>query len=168
VDFTVLHPRAEHFPAFDAVPPRANALSCVLRVSDGTSSLLLTGDIEAAQEAALLSSAAAGTELASTVLVAPHHGSKTSSTPAFLDAVRPELALFQAGYRSRFGHPAPDVVQRYDERRIAVVRSDGCGAWIWRSDAPPRAGVCERIVSRRYWHHPSALEQGLSGQLRVP
>jgi competence protein ComEC len=171
VDFAVLHPRREHPPAFDAVPPRANTLSCVLRVSDGTRSLLLTGDIEAAQEAALVAGSAAGqpgTELASTVLVAPHHGSKTSSTPTFLDAVKPELALFQAGYRSRFGHPAPEVVRRYSERRIAVVRSDGCGAWSWGSDAPPRAGVCERVVSRRYWHHPSALEQGLSGQLRTP
>jgi competence protein ComEC len=168
VEFELLHPRAEHYPAFDAVPPRANALSCVLRVSDGTRSLLLSGDAEAAQEASMLAGQAAGTELASTVLVAPHHGSKTSSTPAFLDAVKPELALFQAGYRSRFGHPAPEVVQRYDERRIAVVRSDRCGAWIWRSDAPPQAGVCERLVSRRYWHHPAALEQGLSGQPKEP
>jgi competence protein ComEC len=164
VVFELLHPPPQDYPAFDAVPPRANALSCVLRVSDGQHSLLLTGDIEAAQEAALLAASSTGgpnTHLRSTVLVAPHHGSKTSSTPAFLDAVAPELALFQAGYRSRFGHPAPEVLARYDERRIAVVRSDACGAWVWRSDAPVRDGACERLVSRRYWHHPAALEQGL-------
>jgi len=164
VRFEILHPRSGDFPSFEAVPPRANALSCVLRVSAGAASALLTGDIEAAQEAALLATTRdSATALASTVLVAPHHGSKTSSSPAFLDAVAPGLALFQAGYRSRFGHPAPEVEARYRERRITVVRSDRCGAWIWRSDAPLSSGVCQRNVARRYWHHPGALEESGSG-----
>jgi competence protein ComEC len=136
-------------PAADARVPRPNALSCVLRVQDAHgASVLLTGDIEAAQEVSLALGDAAA--LPSTVLMVPHHGSRTSSTPAFLDAVAPRMAFVQAAYRSRFGHPAPDVLARYDARAIRVVRSDRCGAWTWRGDGP---GVCEREQRRRYWHH---------------
>ncbi len=85
------------------------------------------------------------------MLVVPHHGSRTSSSPEFLDAVRPAVAVFQAGYRNRFGHPAPDVVERYRMRGIAVVASPACGAWQWPHDGPP-AGRCERDLARRYWH----------------
>jgi hypothetical protein len=74
------------------------------------------------------------------VLLVPHHGSRTSSTAAFIDAVAPRVAVVQAGYRSRFGHPAPDVVARYAERGIEVVRSDRCGAWTW----PPTAQALQR------------------------
>ena len=143
VRFEVLHPT----PADMASAAKPNAVSCVLRVVDALGrSALLTGDIEAPQEAALLQRMGAG--LASTVLVVPHHGSRTSSTPAFLDAVQPERAIVQAGYRSRFGHPAPDVLARYAERRIDVVRTDQCGAWLWHDGA----GHCTRDVRRRYWH----------------
>jgi competence protein ComEC len=109
--------------------------------------VLLTGDIEAAQEAALVQRL--GGALASDVLVVPHHGSKTSSTPAFLDAVAPSWAVVQAGYRNRFGHPAPAVVARYAARGIVVVQNVACGAWTWDGDA----GRCERDARRRYWHH---------------
>jgi competence protein ComEC len=81
------------------------------------------------------------------MLVVPHHGSRTSSTDAFIDAVRPETAVVQAAYRSRFGHPAPDVVARYTERGITVVRTDACGAWLWHDGAQ----ACTRDVQRRYW-----------------
>ena len=89
------------------------------------------------------------------MLIAPHHGSKTSSTPAFLDAVAPRFAVFQAGYRSRFGHPAPEVLASYRERAIGIDTSPACGAWTWSSAAPdtPR---CERKARRRYWHHQPA------------
>jgi competence protein ComEC len=112
--------------------------------------VLLTGDIEAAQEAALLQRTEPGA-LASTVLLVPHHGSRTSSTAAFIAAVSPATAVVQAAYRSRYGHPAPDVVQRYARQGIDVVRSDHCGAW---TRPPGGAGVCERQAARRYWHHP--------------
>ena len=82
-------------------------------------------------------------------MLVPHHGSRTSSTPAFLEAVAPRVALVQAAYRSRFGHPAPDVVARYEERGIEVVRTDRCGAWSWRSDQA--RGRCERQENPRYW-----------------
>ena len=146
VRFEVLQPTA---PELAAPPSRANAVSCVLRVQDTAGrSVLLTGDIEAAQEAALVARDPAA--LRSTVLLVPHHGSKTSSTEAFLDAVAPRLAVVQAGYRSRFGHPAAEVLARYEARDIALKRSDRCGAWTWTGDGD---GRCEREVSRRYWHH---------------
>ena len=147
VSFEVLHPTVvDH--ARDAKP---NAVSCVLRVTDAQGrSALLTGDIEAPQEAALV--ARLGQALRSTLLLVPHHGSKTSSTGAFLDAVQPQVALVQAGYRSRFGHPAPEVLARYQARGIMVVRSDRCGAWTW-SDG---AFECARDTRRRYWHWADA------------
>jgi len=86
------------------------------------------------------------------VLLVPHHGSRTSSSGDFLDALRPRLALVQAGYRNRFGHPAPDVLQRYQDRGIQAHTSVQCGAATWRSDAPERLR-CERQAERRYWHH---------------
>lgn len=143
VRFELLHPSA----AALAAGGKPNTLSCVLRVVGEGASMLLAGDLEAAQESALV---AAGTELRADVLVVPHHGSRTSSTPAFIDAVAPRTAVFQAGYRSRFGHPAPDIVARYEARAITTVRSDRCGAWTL-----PPAGTpwCERQVSSRYWHH---------------
>lgn len=148
VHFEVLHPQPDAYAAA-SVPAAPNAVSCVLRVSTGLRSALLAGDIEQPQEAALLR---AGAPLQADVLLVPHHGSKTSSSAPFLDAVQPSLALVQAGYRNRFGHPAEAVVQRYRERGIRVVDSAGCGAAVWRS-ARPGEVACEREVGERYWQH---------------
>jgi competence protein ComEC len=129
-------------------------MSCVLRVSSTGArarSVLLTGDIEREQEAALVA-ASMPEALRSDVLIVPHHGSRTSSTAAFLDAVKPRVAVFQAGYRNRFGHPAPDVMARYLERGIEARVSPDCGAWRWDAGGAPD-GVCHRDAARRYWHH---------------
>ena len=154
VHFDVLRPDAADYER----TLKPNAMSCVLRVSDPRAaghSVLLTGDIEREQEAALIASH--GERLHSDVLIVPHHGSRTSSTAAFLDAVQPKVAVFQAGYRNRFGHPAPDVLARYRERGIAVVTSPRCGAWRWDGAAEsPAEGVCQRDAVRRYWHHRGA------------
>jgi competence protein ComEC len=147
VQFTVLSPAPEDYDR----DLKSNAMSCVLRVQGARRTALLTGDAEAPQEAAMLARDAAA--LKADVLVVPHHGSRTSSTPAFIDAVAPQTAVFQAGYRSRYGHPAPDVVARYRERGITLVRSDFCGAWT----QPPQhgsTGTCIRQSQHRYWHHP--------------
>jgi competence protein ComEC len=147
VQFSVLHPPAADY----AAPAKPNAMSCVLQVRDADGrSALLTGDIEAPQEAALTQRT--GAALNSTVLLVPHHGSRTSSTDALLDAVQPEVAVVQAGYRSRFGHPAPEVLARYRERGIMLVRSDRCGAWTWDG----AASQCAREQRRRYWHWTDA------------
>ena len=145
VRFEMLHPQAG-----DYVPSaRPNGLSCVLRVQGaGGRSLLLAGDIEAAQEAALVGRLGAG--LRSQVLWVPHHGSKTSSSEAFVGAVAPGTAVVQAAYRNRFGHPAPEVLARYRAWGIEVVRSDACGAWTWDAQGVER---CQRETARRYWHH---------------
>jgi len=148
VRFEVLHPPAGPAPA----RTKPNAVSCVLRVGNGRAHALLAGDIERPQEAAL---AAGGAALRADVLLVPHHGSKTSSSAVLLEAVRPRLALVQAGYRNRFGHPAPEVVGRYAERGIAVFASPACGAAGWTSLAPGRVH-CERQGAPRYWHHLAA------------
>ncbi|MFT4241380.1 MAG: DNA internalization-related competence protein ComEC/Rec2, partial [Acidovorax sp.] len=148
VAFELLHPQ----PGDAALAAKPNALSCVLRVraNDGATALL-AGDIEAPQEQALAARDAAA--LRADVLLAPHHGSKTSSSAAFLDAVQPRTILVQSGYRNRFGHPAPEVLARYAERGIGVVESPRCGAATW-STARPDAVACERATQARYWHHP--------------
>ncbi|HLL11208.1 MAG TPA: competence protein ComEC, partial [Rubrivivax sp.] len=150
VHFEVLHP----LPAEHAKAPKPNAASCVLKVQGSQASALLTGDIESAQEAALVQRL--GAALHADVLQVPHHGSRTSSTAAFIEAVAPRAAFVQAAYRSRFGHPAPDVVARYEQRGVELIRSDRCGAWTLSALG---AAFCERQRSRRYWHHAVAARQ---------
>ncbi|MDP3309817.1 MAG: ComEC/Rec2 family competence protein, partial [Polaromonas sp.] len=148
VDFEVMHPSAGDY----ATTQKSNAMSCVLRIFNGSSAALLAGDIELAQEQRLV---AAGLDLKADLLLVPHHGSKTSSSAAFLDAVQPSLALAQVGYRNRFGHPAPLVLERYRERGIRVLSSPACGAATWTSGQPDSVS-CQRQTGLRYWHHPSA------------
>jgi competence protein ComEC len=148
VRFDVLHPQGG---AYDA-PAKPNALSCVLRISSGDRAVLLAGDIEEAQEAQLV---ADGVNLRADVLLVPHHGSKTSSSAAFLQAVQPTLALVQAGYRNRFGHPATVVVERYRRENILLIDSPHCGAFVWQSWRleAPQNDACLRLREQRYWHH---------------
>jgi competence protein ComEC len=148
VHFAVLHPGPQDYDG----QPRPNAVSCTLRITNGRAAALLAGDIEQPQEAALVEG---GAPLQADVLLVPHHGSKTSSSGDFLDAVKPRLALVQAGYRNRFGHPAAPVMARYADRGIRVVRSDACGAARW-SSAAPDAVACERERSSHYWNHRPA------------
>jgi competence protein ComEC len=91
-------------------------------------------------------------------LLAPHHGSKTSSSQPFLQALQPGIALVQAGYRNRFGHPAPEVVARYRAQGTQLVESTRCGAATWRSQAPTQVH-CERDERQRYWHRSLAPSQ---------
>ncbi len=151
VDFEILHPQAEDYGA----GYQPNAMSCTLRISNGRRSALLVGDIEQAQEAQLVAQAArtpGAVVLRADLLLVPHHGSKTSSSAAFLDAVQPQWALVQAGYRNRFGHPVAPVLARYAQRSIAVVDTAHCGAISWDS-AQPQAVQCQRAQALRYWHH---------------
>ncbi len=124
----VLHPSARRGNS----PPRggkrrsgSNADSVVLRVGIGDRWALLTGDIEAEQEDALVAS---GALLRAQVLKVPHHGSRTSSTPGFLAAIRPEVGLVSVGYRNPFHHPHPDIVERYAAAGIRFFRTDLHGA----------------------------------------
>jgi competence protein ComEC len=157
VRFDVLHPTPAHYDA----GLKSNDLSCVLRITSASGRrALLAGDLEAGQERALVLREA---DLHADVLLVPHHGSKTSSSAEFLAAVRPEVGLVQAGYLSRFGHPAPPVLARYQAAGIAVVASPACGAWRWQSDVPSARGVCERDRERRYWTDHGLAVDGLAG-----
>jgi competence protein ComEC len=121
--FDMLHPTPG---SYDDADLKTNARSCTLRISNGRRTLLLAGDVEAAQESALLERAR--DRLRADVLLAPHHGSGTSSTPAFLQAVRPEAAIFQVGYRNRYHHPKAEVYERYGALGIRRLRTDEAGA----------------------------------------
>ncbi len=148
VQFSILHPQAADYES----PHPPNALSCVLRIlSTGARSqtALLVGDIERVQEELLV---AAQAPLKADVLLVPHHGSKTSSSEAFLAAVQPREAWVQSGYRNRYGHPVAAVMQRYQERGIVVHDSPHCGAMTWRSDSPSQT-LCDRSVEMHYWSH---------------
>jgi competence protein ComEC len=94
--------------------------SVVLRLVYGSIAVLLTGDIEQAAENALIES---GVNLRADVLKVPHHGSRTSSTEGFIDAVQPRYAVISVGERSRFGHPHPSVVNRYVESGVEVFQT---------------------------------------------
>jgi competence protein ComEC len=97
----------------------------------GANAILLTGDIERESEARLVQS---GVNLQAQVLKIPHHGSKTSSTEAFIDAVRPRLAIVSAGERSRFGHPHATVVERYRSRGVELLQTGRDGMITVQSD----------------------------------
>jgi competence protein ComEC len=123
VDFEILHPQADSYTSHAL---KANARSCALKLTAGGKSILLAGDIEAEQEAQLLDRAAG--QLQADVIIAPHHGSGTSSTYAFLQAVKPQLALFLVGHRNRYRHPKQEVVERYLRLGVACLRTDQSGA----------------------------------------
>lgn len=147
VDFEVLHPQLGDYE----VQNKPNAMSCVLRIASVQGSALLVGDIEKKQEARLIKSSPKA--LRADLLLVPHHGSKTSSSEAFLDVVQPRTALVQAGYRNRYAHPANLVMERYQNRGIVVMQTPLCGAVTWQSWRAAPA-PCQRLDSPRYWWHP--------------
>ncbi len=145
VGFQFLHPGADS-------SGKDNNNSCVLQVTVGETSLLLPGDIESAPERELV--ALSGAELRSDILVAPHHGSLTSSSEEFLAAVRPEHVLFSIGYRNRFGFPKEKVLARYREIGAATHDTAGHGSITFvlggDSELGPRY---HREEEERFWHH---------------
>jgi competence protein ComEC len=127
-----------------------NDRSCVLQITAGNHSALLTGDISSKVESRLIENY--GTALKSDILLAPHHGSKSSSSSAFLNLVAPDIALVSNGFQNRFRHPNPDVVSRYRDQGAFLVSTADNGwseltvtakGWSWVSR--------ERIDAKRYW-----------------
>ena len=114
LSITVLHPRASAAD-YDG---HLHDMNIVVRAEYGDFSVLLTGDAEAEIEHQLI---AAGAELGSTVLKLGHHGSRTSSSAAFLQAVSPEVVVYQAGIDNRYGHPHPEVLLRVQRRLNADI-----------------------------------------------
>ena len=124
VDFTFLHPPAT---AFDDPRRTRNRLSCALRITAaGGQSLLITADLEGADEARLVREMAPA--LRAQVMQVPHQGSKHSSTPAFVEAVGARAVVVPAGYRNPYGHPHPEVVARYARAGARLWRTDRDGA----------------------------------------
>ena len=155
VRFTVLHPtRAE----YDDARAKTNDRSCVVRIDSAYGSALLTGDLEAKSEALLLRTNP--TALRADVLVVPHHGSRTSSTPAFIAAVAPTIAVFACGYRNRFGHPRPDIVARYEAASVQMTRTDQAGAvTLMFASGVPLVPIAARATRQRYWMDAPSFEQ---------
>ena len=135
--------------SYDNPALKPNARGCTLRITAGAHTILLAADIEAAQEAELVLSQAAS--LSADVLLAPHHGSGTSSTPAFLAAVHPQLALFQVGYRNRYHHPKSEVYARYAALGISRIRTDESGA-VELASADGFIARQYRREHARYWY----------------
>ncbi|CAC9595286.1 DNA internalization-related competence protein ComEC/Rec2 [uncultured Gammaproteobacteria bacterium] len=104
---------------------KGNNTSCVLKISNKKYSVLLTGDIERKAEHHLVQNNKE--ELKSTIMLAPHHGSKTSSTQAFLNAVSPSLIVVSSGFNNRFKHPAKTIIKRYQSNGIKVLKTSCSG-----------------------------------------
>jgi competence protein ComEC len=145
VGFAILHP-ARDFAA------RGNESSCVLKVSARGGSVLITGDIEARGETAIVRSGG----LASDVVVVPHHGSATSSSQAFVDAAAAKLALVSAGYANRWGFPKPAVTTRWERGGAHVAVTADEGALTVSIDAAGPTLTAERARRRHYWQAPAA------------
>ena len=143
VDFEILNPAS--FKNY-----HGNNSSCVLRVSNGQHSVLLTGDIEQSVESRLINSIP--NKLTATVLIAPHHGSKTSSSLAFIDAVSPEIVVFSAGYRNRFGFPKQDIISRYESRQVKILNTARDGALLFRFENSEMIISRHRHQSWRFWN----------------
>lgn len=151
VTFHMLHPDPGDYS-------RGNDASCVLQVRAASGdSALLPGDIEAAAELALVRRH--GAELASAVLIAPHHGSRSSSTPDFIAAVAPRWVLFPVGYRNRYGFPRAEVSARYRAHGSRLLTSAGSGAIELRlgEGGAELRPTQHRRLARRYWQPPPEI-----------
>lgn len=126
-----------------------NDRSCVTWVTNGSFTVLLPGDIERMGERRLMAVELPPIDL----LVVPHHGSRTSSTPAFLNHVDPALAVISAGFANRFGHPDTVVLERYRHRGIPLINTATAGAVTVRL-RPGKPARVERARSthRRFWY----------------
>jgi competence protein ComEC len=154
VRFEILHPTGA---SYDDSRVKDNDRSCVLKIESASLSVLLPGDIERRSERALI--AARADALRADVLLAPHQGSSSSSSPGFVAAVGARAVIFPVGYRNRFGHPRPDVLTRYVESGARVYRTDRDGALL--IEAAPDSPVHitpYRAIRRRYWQSASQAE----------
>ena len=147
VRFEILHPP---HAAYDDARTKDNDRSCVLMIHTRAGRILVPADVERRAEAQLL--AAHGDRVFADVLVAPHQGSKTSSTPHFVERVKPRAVIFPVGYRNRFGHPNQEVVDRYRATGSRIYRTDRDGALTLIFSAAGSIRIEPyRAVYRRYW-----------------
>jgi competence protein ComEC len=138
VTFTML------YPSIDLLNLDNNS-SCVLKITAGKTSILLTGDIEKSAEDYLVTHAA--TLLPATILVAPHHGSKTSSSLNFIDLINPQYVLFPIGYLNRYHFPNNSVIKRYQTIHAQLLNTANSGAIVMHISA--KAGVVKILQARQ-------------------
>lgn len=144
--FEMLYPTPESYENPHLKP---NSRSCTLKITHGGHAILLPGDVERVDETELVDRQ--GEQLRANVLLAPHHGSGTSSTANFLRAVDPQIALFQVGYRNRYKHPKREIYERYGALGIHRLRSDESGAVTLRFSRDIRVEEY-RGTHARYWY----------------
>ena len=150
VRFDILHPQIADYGVGDgtkSVRKTTNGVSCVLKVSTESLSVLLTGDIEAREEKAIIERSPS--LLPSDVLLVPHHGARASSSPEFIEAVGARDVVFSAGYRNAFNHPRPEVLARYSAGRHWRTDRDGAIRVVLAGAGDLSAW---RTEHRRYWH----------------
>lgn len=146
VDFRVLHPGRN-----ERESNNINNSSCVLLIESNGQRVLLTGDIEEQAERRLLSEWQP--LLSADIVQAPHHGSRSSSSPAFVAAVGARWVIMAAGYNNRFAHPHPEIVSRYQQAGAQVEITAYTGAVLFElGGAQPRVLARHRDESRRFWH----------------
>ena len=160
VDFHIWHPR-EHTNFEDHHPRKPNEVSCVLEVRNQTASFWLTGDVEKQGEAEiterLTQKALNHLRNKNLIFMAPHHGSKTSSSQELLTALSPDEAFTQNGYRNRYGHPHSSVTARYQSMNIPFYQTPNTGAQVWsfyNANKLNKAPLFQRGYSQRLWHRP--------------
>jgi competence protein ComEC len=152
-------------PPSDLDRLKDNDQSLVLGLSFGSARVLFTGDIEAAGEADLV--AATNGTLASVVLKVPHHGSRTSSSARFVDAVAPTVAVVSAGFENRYRFPHPEVLRRYAAHHSTVLRTDLDGAVQVRIDAAGHIDIrCASAVTLQNSRHELTLTLAKHGVKR--
>jgi competence protein ComEC len=160
VEFYVWHPH-ETTLFQSAYSLKPNEMSCVLEVRNSSASFWLTGDIEKQGESAIVS------RLSSEVLqsiaeknlvfMAPHHGSKTSSSVELLKGLNPDIAFAQNAYKNRYGHPHSSVVTRYQDMKIPLFQTALTGTQIWiayKQFKPQTSLIFWRTLDNRLWHRP--------------
>ena len=146
VRFDVLNPG----PWTNVAQTKENNRGCVLKISSRAGSILLPADIERESEWELTQNH--DHDLSATVMLAPHHGSKTSSSMEFLRAVQPQIVMVSSGYRNRFGHPKDEILERYAAMGATVFRSDRDGAVTFRVGENGVRAEAHRQTHRRYWY----------------
>lgn len=150
VNFKFLHPAPNQLD-------RDNNSSCVLRISNGKHHILLTGDIEKLAEKELVDSSLA--ELQADILIAPHHGSKTSALDSFVTGVQPQFVLFSVGYRNRYHFPHQSVVMAYHDLAVTCYETAYTGAIQFRLGQNDRLTLPSlyRQEQQHYWNNPIKL-----------
>jgi competence protein ComEC len=162
LSFAVLHPAASDYDARRS----PNSLSCAVHISTGATHLLLTGDVQLADELSMLEREPG---LRADWLAAPHHGSRTSSSAQLLSTLEAAFAVAQAGYRNRFGHPNDEVVARYRALNIELLRTDHLGAVQWRFAGGKAVAVMAARRAARYWHNrPGAVFSAATDNSAAP